>query len=344
MQLYESEEFLASAVATFLAAGIRAGQPILVIATPEHRTAFLEHLRSLKVDVDDLTSAGEVLWLDARETLSRFMVGTMPSRERFELVLAEAIQRLMKLRPYVVVRAYGEMVDLLWRDGNSAAAVALERMWNDASEHYAFDLLCAYPMSDFASDAHTADFERVCHAHKVVLPTESYVGLAEDERLRHIALLQQRTAALEAEVQRRSHLESVLRDSLQKRRLVEEQLHRRELELRDFLENGLEPMHWVGPTGTILWANRAELEMLGYAREEFVGRNVMEFHADRDVIESILARLERGEDLKNVRARLRCKDGSIKPVLINSNVYWQDGKFVHTRCFTRDISDLKLAD
>jgi PAS domain S-box-containing protein len=197
-------------------------------------------------------------------------------------------------------------------------------------------------MRDFDSEAHSADFDRVCRHHKVVLPTESYLTLDDSRRLRHIANLQQRNAALESEVQRRRQLEQVLRETLQKRRLVEEELHRREVELRDFLENGLEPMHWVSPTGTILWANRAELDLLGYARDEFVGRSVADFHADRDVIDGILARLQRGEELHNVAARLLCKDGSVRRVLINSNVYWQDGKFVHTRCFTRDITGLTL--
>lgn len=81
--------------------------------------------------------------------------------------------------------------------------------------------------------------------------------------------------------------------------------------------------------------------MLGYAREEFIGRHIAEFHSERPVIEDILSRLAQGETLHEYPAQLRCKDGSIRDVLINSNVFWEDNRFVHTRCFTRDITERK---
>jgi PAS domain S-box-containing protein len=173
-----------------------------------------------------------------------------------------------------------------------------------------------------------------------VAPTESYVHAQEPDRLRQIAVLQQRAVALEADLLERAAVVRALEETIARRRAVEDELQRRERELRDFLENGLEPMHWVGPQGTILWANRAELAMLGYTRDEYVGRHIADFHADRAVIDDILGRLQRGEELRNVTARLRAKDGSIRTVLISSNVFWQDGKFIHTRCFSRDITDL----
>jgi PAS domain S-box-containing protein len=125
------------------------------------------------------------------------------------------------------------------------------------------------------------------------------------------------------------------------RKLAEEQLRRKQEELADFIENATVGLHWIGPDGTILWVNRAELEMLGYSREEYVGRNIAEFHADPPVIADILARLSRNEELHSYEARLRRKDGSIRCVIISSNVLWRDGKFVHTRCFTRDITERK---
>ena len=91
-------------------------------------------------------------------------------------------------------------------------------------------------------------------------------------------------------------------------------------------------------------ANRAELELLGYTQEEDIGRHIAEFHADAYVIRDILARLKRGEELHDYEARLRCKDSSIRSVLISSNLHWEDGRFIHTRCFTRDITDRKQAD
>ena len=115
----------------------------------------------------------------------------------------------------------------------------------------------------------------------------------------------------------------------------------RERELSDFIENAALPLHWVGPDGKIVWANQAELDLLGYRPEEYLGHHIAEFHVDRPVIDDILRRLQEKETLRNYEARLRRKDGSIRHVLISSNVRWQDDEFVHTRCFTRDISEQK---
>lgn len=112
-------------------------------------------------------------------------------------------------------------------------------------------------------------------------------------------------------------------------------------ELTDFIENASLPLHWVDGNGIVIWANQVELDSLGYSREEYIGHHINEFHYDREVIDDILTRLGRNETLQNYDARLRCKDGSIKYVLINSNVLWKGDQFVHTRCFTRDITALK---
>jgi PAS domain S-box-containing protein len=132
---------------------------------------------------------------------------------------------------------------------------------------------------------------------------------------------------------------SILRDVSERKRREQS-----EEELSDFFENATVGLHWVGPDGTILRANRAELELLGYSREEYVGRPIADFHADEEVIADILERLDCGQTLENYRARMRHKDGSIRYVLINSNVYRENGRFVHTRCFTRDITDWALAE
>jgi PAS domain S-box-containing protein len=116
-------------------------------------------------------------------------------------------------------------------------------------------------------------------------------------------------------------------------------LRRSERELADFFENASVGLHWVGPDGVILRVNQAELDLLGYCREEYVGHHIAEFHVDQDAIADILRRLWAGETLRDYAAKMRCKDGSIKHVLIDSSVMWEDDRFVHTRCFTRDVTD-----
>jgi PAS domain S-box-containing protein len=123
-----------------------------------------------------------------------------------------------------------------------------------------------------------------------------------------------------------------------------EKLRRREEDLADFIENAPVGLHWVGADGTILWANQAELDLLGYTREEYIGHHIAEFHADESVIGDILARLTRNETLHDYEARLRCKDGSHRHVMISSNVRRDGEKFVHTRCFTRDITERKRSE
>jgi PAS domain S-box-containing protein len=126
----------------------------------------------------------------------------------------------------------------------------------------------------------------------------------------------------------------------ERRRAIAE-LQAKEEELGDFVENAAQGLHWLGADGRILWANRADMELLGYSADEYLGRHIAEFHADPSVVEEFLQRLLHGETLHNYEARLRHKDGSIRHVLINANVLWRDGEFIHTRCFIRDVTERK---
>ena len=257
------------------------------------------------------------------------MVDGAPDPTRFAEVIGGVIARASNGRPRA--RIFGEMVALLAVAGNLDGALRLEALWNDLQATYSFSLLCAYPMHRLGMEAFMPLIGEVCARHSRVVPAESYAALADpDDRLREIAALQQKAQWLEAEIAVRKQME--------------EQLRRSQHDLADFVEHATIGMHWVGPDGRILWANAAELDLLGYAREEYVGRPIAEFHADPATIEDILRRLAAREELHDYEARLRCKDGSIKHVQINSNVRWEDGRFVHTRCFTHDITERKRSE
>jgi PAS domain S-box-containing protein len=103
-------------------------------------------------------------------------------------------------------------------------------------------------------------------------------------------------------------------------------------------------MHWVGPDGTILWANQTELNLLGYSAEEYIGHHIADFHASSDNIKMMLSSLTSGKALKNHEASMVCKGGAIRDVLVNSNVRSVDGQFLHTRCFTIDLMPKKDAE
>lgn len=135
-----------------------------------------------------------------------------------------------------------------------------------------------------------------------------------------------------------------IKRDITERKQAERAVLRSEAQLTDFFDNAAIGLHWIGPDGTVLRVNQAELEMLGYTREEYEGHHITEFHVDKNVVEDILKRLKAGEVLQDYDARLRCKDGGIKHVRINSSVYREDGKFIHTHCFTRDITERKRTE
>ncbi|HTF37445.1 MAG TPA: ATP-binding protein, partial [Blastocatellia bacterium] len=169
--------------------------------------------------------------------------------------------------------------------------------------------------------------------------------LMDADRLRAADALRKSRDELESRVEGRTaeltEVNDALRTEIAERHRVTEELRRSREGLADFFENAPVGLDWVGPDGTILQANRAELDMLGYQREEYVGHDIAEFHADQGAIEDILSHLSRRETLVDYPARLRAKDGSIRHVLLNSNVLWEGDRFIHTRCFTRDITEAK---
>jgi PAS domain S-box-containing protein len=125
---------------------------------------------------------------------------------------------------------------------------------------------------------------------------------------------------------------------------VEEEARAKSRDLEDFFENSAIGLHIVSGEGIILRANQAELDLLGYSADEYIGRHVAEFHADAPVIGDILKRLSCDEKLDRYAARLRAKDGSIKHVQITSNSRFTEGEFVNTRCFTTDVTRLYEAE
>ncbi|HKP47654.1 MAG TPA: PAS domain S-box protein, partial [Pyrinomonadaceae bacterium] len=135
-----------------------------------------------------------------------------------------------------------------------------------------------------------------------------------------------------------------IKRDITERKRSEEALQRSEAELTDFFENAAIGLHWVGPDGMILRVNQAELDMLGYERDEYVGHHIAEFHVDAQSIEDILQRLQDGQVLQDYEARLRRKDGSIIHARINSSVYRENGRFIHTRCFTRDFTERRRTE
>jgi len=215
VQFYDSDDYLCGAVAEYLRAGMQRREVCLVVATRRHRTLIATRLAELGCDPRAVT------WLDASETVSKLMVDDLPDAARFAGVIGHVIDQAIGAGRSV--RAFGEMVDLLWRRGNPAAALQLERLWSELGETRPLQLLCAYGMASFTRPDDDASFRTICGAHGQVIPTEEYAAIdGDDERRRQVALLQQRARALESEILRRVDLEAELRASRDRLALLAE--------------------------------------------------------------------------------------------------------------------------
>lgn len=170
VQFYGSEQSLFTTVGGFIAEGLIAGQPAIVIATPSHTAAILQELSRRLIDVQQAKRIGDLVCLDAEETLATFMAGAMPDRGAFRKNVGDLIEQSLAGRVRTPVRAYGEMVDVLWKRGCAEAAVKLEIFWNDLASTHSFQLLCGYSMGNFFKQAE--HFEQVCqqHTHVVTEP------------------------------------------------------------------------------------------------------------------------------------------------------------------------------
>src|SRR6188768_4170350 len=141
VQFYRDEESLFTTVAAFLSEGLIARQPAVVIATLPHRAAIEEHLCGRLINCARARRDGDLVMLDAEEMLGQFMVGDTPDPELFENNVGVIVKQAVEGRAGTVARAYGEMVDILWKEGRTEAALALEILWNRLIVRHAFALL-----------------------------------------------------------------------------------------------------------------------------------------------------------------------------------------------------------
>ena len=162
VRFYDSEASLCRIVAAFLKEGLVLGQPAVVIATSEHSQGIIAELRAREVAVKELQASGDLVILDAADTMKQFMAEGVPDKDKFHATVQPVLDRVRHGASGTVVRAYGEMVDLLWKQGRDIAAIQLEMLWNQLARTTEFSLLCGYAMGNFYKDASVQD---VCRQH-----------------------------------------------------------------------------------------------------------------------------------------------------------------------------------
>jgi hypothetical protein len=169
VRFYENERSLSQIVAEFLGDGLADGMPGVVIATPAQRAAIVRELVTRRLDVERLQRSDDLVLLDAEETLSAFMTNGKPDVAGFNSSMCEVIKRASRGRENCTIRIYGQMVDILWKNGKQEAAIRLELLWNQLANTQAFSLLCGYSMGHFYKDA---NFDEVCSHHTHIISAD----------------------------------------------------------------------------------------------------------------------------------------------------------------------------
>lgn len=264
VSFHDTEKFLCDTVTRFVGPALHDGGAAIVVATAAHRHGFEQALLRSGFDVEHAVDADRYLTFDAAELLARFMVDGVPDPRRFEDVIGAVLSRAGAGAGDRRVRVYGEMVALLWADGETAAAIALERLWNDLADRHEFALLCAYPMTAFGDAASAAAFQRICATHATVIPSESYSLLeGADEKRREVARLQQENAALRAEARlaRAAQADAAARRHLDELCVIT-------------LETITEGIVELDGDGRLVCMNAAAERMLGWTESELLGHSV----------------------------------------------------------------------
>ena len=173
VQLYDTDDrALIENVGRYVCESLQRGGGAIIIATPEHRTAFAREVAQLDAAANEAVAAGRFVLLDAEETLARFMVDGQPDWERFASTIEPALADLRERSGAARLRAYGEMVGVLWQAGHYAAAIRLEEFWNRLLSGGGFELFCAYPIDVFGDEFRDAEIDAVLRTHTHLVPAD----------------------------------------------------------------------------------------------------------------------------------------------------------------------------
>jgi hypothetical protein len=196
VQLYQDQQFLNRAVCRFAAGAIANGEGVILVPTAAHWEAFRPRLEAEGVDVKAAQNRGQLSIVDADELLPRFMRDAMPDAPVFLGLAANVIATARDEARYPKVRWWGEMVNLLWEQGNVAASMALEDQFHHLAHHHEIAIFCSFVMDNFNSEVHSRLLPRLGQNHSHLIPVEDYARL---ERAVTNAL-QQTVGANDAEV------------------------------------------------------------------------------------------------------------------------------------------------
>lgn len=321
VQFYEDDEALLRSLARFAGGGLGAGDSFVAIATKEHLDELTHRLAANGIDVAAAQASGRFQRLDAAATLASILREGHPDPARVAEVAGGAIRK--GLAHGAPVRAFGEMVALLWAEARSEAATELEALWNDLVAGLPCTALCAYPLASFA-DASREALRRLCAAHSgVLLAEEEDAPLDPTARVVTLAQLEERTRALESALERsREAAESRSR-------------------LAAIVECSDDAI--IGKTldGVVTSWNSAAERIFGYRAEEMIGQPTSRIiPADRpDDVDAILGAIRRGERVDHYETERIRKDGTrIQVSLSVSPIRDAAGRVTGAAKIARDVT------
>lgn len=189
VQFYKDDHFLTDVVTNYVAPALLNGEGAIIIATEKHIFMFEEALRKLPLNTSLLRLTGQLVMINAEVALSQFMVNGLPDSQKFGETVADALYEMKSKFPQV--KAYGEMVNILWNDGNIYGTIALEKLWNTLLNKKDFTLLCAYSLDSLTEEKGGIGFSEVCQCHSHVIPAEGVIDVeTPNQQMRQVAMLQ----------------------------------------------------------------------------------------------------------------------------------------------------------
>jgi len=168
VQIYKDYAELIDGLESFVVDGFQRGEAVIVIVTQSHLAALEKRLMRHGLPLQDFKDRDQFIVLDAEEALRVFMKDNWPDEQRFEAMIREILGRAHANGAHRV-RAFGEMVALLWAQGHVAATIRLELLWRRICERELLCLYCAYPRIGFTGDA-SESMREICAAHTRVFP------------------------------------------------------------------------------------------------------------------------------------------------------------------------------
>jgi hypothetical protein len=177
VQLYQDQQFLNRAVCRFAASAIANGEGVILVPTAAHWDAFRPRLEAEGVDTKAAQDAGQLTVVDADELLPNFMRDAMPDAPVFLGLAADVIAKARGGGRYPKVRWWGEMVNILWEQGNVAASMDLEDQFDNLAQHHEIAIFCSFVMDNFNGDVHSRMLPRLGQNHSHLIPVEDYARL-----------------------------------------------------------------------------------------------------------------------------------------------------------------------